>query len=391
MIKRLFKRRFLLYDLGDTMKATTNFKTWIEIKESATANNIAQFRELLSPKTKLFAVVKSNAYGHGLLAFSGIADKNGVDGFCVDSVIEGQKLRQDGIKKLILVLGPTFRNLLKPAFENNITITVSNFEGLDEIIKSPGKPNFHLKIDTGMRRQGFYLSELPKAIKLIADYNLPITGCYTHFAAAKDINYPTFTENQFAEFQKAMSLLEKSGFKNLIRHAAATGGTLINKKYHLDAVRIGIGLYGPYPSPELAFQIGKLKLEPILSWHTLVSEVKKLKAGDYVGYDMTEKIIKPSKSAILPIGYWHGYPRALSGIGEVLIGGKRARVLGRVSMDMLIVDVSKINCRRGDEAVIIGRQKNEQMEAYEVARKCGASYYELLTRINPLIERVVTK
>jgi alanine racemase len=360
-------------------------KTWIEINTAAVKNNVKIIRRLLNSKTKLWAVVKSNAYGHGLSLFSKIADKNGVDGFCVDSVVEGLKLREEGIKKHILVLGPTFKNLFRAAAENKITITISNLEGLQELAKSKYKPDFHLKIDTGMHRQGFYVEELFKVLQRIMNQELGIknslTGVYTHFASAKDVNYPTFTEEQFKEFQKATRILEKAGFKNLVKHAAATGGTLVNQKYHLDAVRIGIGLYGLYPSPELEMQMPKLGLKPVLSWYATISEVKNLKPGDYIGYDLAERIQKNAKMAVIPIGYWHGFPRALSGIGEVLIRGKRARVLGRVSMDMIVVDITGIDCKRGDKATLI-------ISAYETAKKLGASYYELLTRINPLIERI---
>ena len=370
-------------------------KTWVEISEKAARKNLETIKSLLQPKTKLWAVVKSNAYGHGLLTFSKIADRAGADGFCVDSVIEGVKLREAGIKKPILVLGPTFKENLELAAKNKITVTVSNFEALGEISKSKYKPEFHLKIDTGMHRQGFYPEEISKALRIVNSKQLTVysllRGVYTHFASAKDINYPTFTENQFSEFEKSVKVLEKSGFKNLTKHAAATGGALVNQKYHLDAVRIGIGLYGLWPSPELAVQIPKLKFAPVLSWYALISEIKSLKQGAFVGYDFTERIAKPTKMAVLPIGYWHGFPRALSGIGEVLIGGKRAKVLGRVSMDMIAVDTSGIKCERGDKAVLIGRQKSEEITAYEIARKLGASYYELLTRINPLIERITVK
>ena len=368
-------------------------KTWVEINRAAVKQNIKNMRRLLNSRTKLWAVVKSNSYGHGLLAFSKVADENGIDGFCVDSVIEGIKLREVGIKKPILVLGPTFKNSLKSAAENKITITISSFDGLQELAKSKHKPEFHLKIDTGMRRQGFYVEELKKVLQRVSSIKYQVssilTGVYTHFASAKDINYPTFTEEQFKEFQKAVRILERAGFKNLIKHAAATGGTLVNSKYHLDAVRIGIGLYGLYPSLELAIQMPRVSFRPVLSWHALVSEVKNLKPGDYVGYDLTERVNKPTKMAILPIGYWHGYPRSLSGKGEVLIGGKKARVLGRVSMDMIAVDVSGIKCGLGAKATLVGKQSGQEITAYDVTRQCGSSYYELLTRINPLIERVV--
>lgn len=367
------------------------FKTWIEISRSAVQHNIKTFRKLIGSKAKLFAVVKSNAYGHGLVTFSKIANSLGVDGFCVDSVVEGVRLREEGITKPVLVLGPTFKNLLKAAAENEITITISSFEALQELKASKFHPEFHLKIDTGMRRQGFYVKDLPKALKMMdAEVKANCSGVYTHFASAKDINYPTFTDRQFMEFQKAVQVLEKAGLKNLIRHVAASGGTLVNKKYHLDAVRIGIGLYGLWPSIELGIQLEKTKLEPVLSWRALISEVKKVEAGDFVGYDLTERIPRDSKIAIIPIGYWHGYPRSLSGVGEVVVGGKRARILGRVSMDLIVVDVTGITVKRGDVATLIGKQKTEEISSYEVARRAGnASYYELLTRINPLIERIV--
>ncbi len=390
-------------------------KTWIGIDKKAVQRNIQLFRKLVGGKTKIFAVVKSNAYGHGLLTFSKLANSFrvdphtkrggmgkfkaprygvGVDGFCVDSVIEGMKLREEGIEKTILVLGPTFKNLLKDAAKNDITITISGMDALKELKASKYHPEFHLKIDTGMHRQGFYVEQLPEVIRQVKSLKFNVesllTGAYTHFASAKDVNYPTFTDGQFAEFQKAVRVLEKAGFKNLTKHAAATGGTLVNKKYHLDAVRIGIGLYGLWPSTELGIQMEKIKLEPVLSWHSLVSEVKEVAAGDYVGYDLTERVARNSRIAVVPIGYWHGYPRSLSGVGEVLISGKKSRVLGRVSMDMIVIDVTGMKVKRGDKVTLIGNQGSAEMSAYEVARRAGgASYYELLTRINPLIERVV--
>ncbi|MEK9186166.1 MAG: alanine racemase [Patescibacteria group bacterium] len=386
-----------------------NLKVWVNISSKDASHNYKTVRSLLAPKTKLWAVVKSNAYGHGLLAFSKIANDLGVDGFCVDSVVEGTKLRQNGIKKPILVLGPTLPGLLVDAAKNKIAVTISAPEQLTAYLKSKFKPEFHLKIDTGMHRQGFYPNDLKKIIRQIKNFPPQIlktahrrrdpvsggtrlkiqdslTGVYTHFASAKDINYPTFTDLQFEEFQKAVRILEKSGFKNLIKHCAASGGALINKKYHLDAARIGIALYGLWPSRELEVQLGnKIKLKPVLSWHSIISETKSLKKGDYVGYDLTEKILKPTKIAVIPIGYWHGFDRKLSSVGEVLIKNKRARVLGRVSMDLIVVDVGNIQCRAGDRATLIGGE----ITASELAQKTATTHYEIITRINPLTERIV--
>jgi len=365
------------------------YKTWIELSKKAVKSNIATFRKLVTEKVKILAVVKSNAYGHGLLDFSRLAEQYGVEGFCVDSIIEGIKLRNAGIKKFVLVLGATMTDSFAEAAANDLTVTISNLSALSAWQKAKVRPLIHLKIDTGMHRQGFYVDELKKAITIIkADKRgarALITGVLTHFASAKDINYPTYTNKQLGIFNQALGILERSGFENLMRHAAATSGTLLGKKYHFDAVRIGIGLYGLYPSKELEMQLPELKLEPVLSWKSVISEIKKVAAGKFIGYDLTERLQCNSTVGIVPIGYWHGYSWRLSGIGEVLVGNKRARVLGRVSMDMIAIDLTHTRGKIGTQVVLIGRQ----VPVEELARKIGTSYYEVITRLNPLIKKIV--
>ncbi len=372
---------------------TKDVRTWIEIDSGTVKHNIGLIRSILAPKTGLWAVVKSNAYGHGISIIPPLFEKYGVDGFCVDTLTEGVKLREIGIKKPILVLGLTLPNLFSLALKNDIQITISNFDILKLYLKSKEKPKFHIKLDTGMHRQGFYLKDMPKVIALL--YHIPYTlypslvGLYTHFASAKDINYPTFTEKQFSEYEKAIKLFRKAGFKELIKHVAATGGTLINKKYHMDMVRCGIGLYGLFPSKELEMQIPELNFKPVLAWKTIIGEIKEVKKGDYIGYDLVERMTKDSRIAVLPIGYWHGFPRALSQIGEVLIKDTRCKILGRVSMDIIVVDIRKTKCKFGDEVTILGTSLKEQITAPQMASWANQSYYELITRINPLIERVI--
>ncbi len=367
-------------------------KVWIEIKRGAVVKNIRSFQKLLRPNAKLFSVVKSNAYGHGLVPFAKIAEDTGVYGFCVDSVVEGLRLRENGIRRPILVLGPTFPNgSLADAFANDIILTISNREALARLASSKFQPAFHLKMDTGMHRQGFYLKELLSAARLMRRKRLPIKGVYTHFASAKDLNYPTFTDLQFQEFKRALTLLRVHGFTRLLRHASATGGTLVNPAYHLDAVRIGIGLYGIWPSRELEYQRGdSMTLAPVLSWKALISEVKRVPKGGYVGYDLAERLNRETSIAIVPIGYWHGFDRGLSSIGEALVRGRRARVLGRVSMDLIALDVTGISVRVGDVVTLIGSERGEEITAAEIAGQLNTSPYEITTRINPLIERVVT-
>lgn len=374
------------------MKPTPkDVRTWVEINAAAVRHNANQMRALLDAKTKLLAVVKSNAYGHGIFAMPPLLDKAGVDGFCVDSIIEAVAMRKSDITKPILVLGLTLPKLLSQAQEHGITVTISNADALKALLAIKNPPQFHLKIDTGMHRQGFYVEEVSKIITALknAPAGKTLTGVYTHFASAKDINYPAYTDMQTAVFDRAVTMLRNAGWKKLMRHAGATAGAMVNKKYHYDAVRVGIGFYGLWPSKELRIQLPEINLRPILSWHTIVGETKPIKKGDYIGYDLVERITHDGMIAVLPIGYWHGYPRALSGIGSVLINGKRAKVLGRVSMDMIVVDVTEIPCKFGDTATLIGKQKGEEVTAEELAALHGASYYELLTRINPLIERVV--
>lgn len=404
------------------MNSLKNLRTWIEIDARAAKHNYTTFRRLIDKKVQLWSVVKSNAYGHGLFTFSALMNEFGVDGFCVDSIVEGVALRRVGIKKPIVVLGQTLASRYAEAARENIIVTVSNMDALRSLARIKNPPQFHIKMDTGMHRQGFYVEEVPKILAMLKlrgtrgnrsnghDLGLStsLKGLYTHFASAKDINYPGYTDTQLKNYEKAVALFEKAGFKKLMKHAAATGGALINKKYHFDAVRVGIGLYGLWPSKELEVQLGdKIKLQPVLSWRTRISEIKKLKAGDYVGYDLTERVPKATTMAVLPIGYWHGFPRALSSLGEVIVKGQRARVLGRVSMDILTIELPRGGARAaktgakakpGDIVTIIGKSgpgrqgvNKVEIHASEPSQKSGTSHYEFLTRLNPLMERVIIR
>lgn len=378
------------------------YKTWVEISKDAVNHNVGVFRKIIGQKTKLMAVVKSNAYGHGLWNFSWLALKSGVDWLGVDSLSEALKLRKKGIKYPILVLGYTRRERFVEAARNRITLTIYDIVSLrhwGKKIRRFSAPSLkiHLKIDTGMRRQGIYPRDLPEFLKQIKKIPaVALEGIYTHFASAKDITYPFYTKKQFSEFKNACEILAPFGFKNILKHAAATGATILYPETHLDMVRVGIGLYGIWPSKEAEAQHGEFIdreffLKPVLSWKTIVAQVKKVKKGDYIGYDLTEKIIKDGKIAVLPIGYWHGFDRRFSGIGEVLINGKRCRVLGRVSMDMIVVNIDtagKVGVE--SEAVLLGRQGKEEIRAEELAQKIGTIPYEIITRINPQTPRITT-
>ncbi len=377
-----------------TKRALADKRTWIEIDSKAAKKNYETFRGLIRPTVKLWAVVKSNAYGHGLVLFSKLTDTFGVDGFCIDSIVEGSRLREEGIQKPILVLGPTLPTRFMEAAANDVTVSISNFEALYAMLKAKTVPFFHVKIDTGFHRQGFYLEDVPRVARFISakkngKLHEKLRGIFTHFAAAKDVAYPGYTEMQFEKFGRALKIFRHAGFRRLVAHAAATGGTVLDSKYHLDAVRVGMGLYGYHGSPELELQLDRIKLEPVLQWRTVVSEVKRIRKGDYIGYDMKERALVSGMMAVLPIGYWHGFSRSLSSVGRVLVNGKFARVLGRVSMDLTAIEVTGIRCKPGDIVTLIGQEGTNNLRALELARISETHHYEFLTRLNPLIERVL--
>src|SRR3990167_613455 len=370
-------------------------RTWIEINQQALKNNYSIFRRLIGPKCLLMSVVKSNAYGHSLIDFSRATESLGVDWFGVDSIVEAESLRKAGLKKPILVLGYTLENKIETAFKNNISLTIFDFSTLENLknIKIRGyKLKIHIKIDTGMHRQGFFVSEIPSVIKILKSQpTIILEGVYTHFSSAKNPAFPFTTFSQIEQFKKAIGLFESAGFKGFIKHAAATSGTIIFPQSHFDLVRIGIGLCGLWPSKETkeAFK-REVKLEPVLSWKTILGQIKSLPKGSKVGYDLTETLNRPSRVAVLPIGYWHGFPRSLSGIGKALIKGSEVKVIGRVSMDMVSVDVTDVkNIKVGDEVILIGKSGKLEISVDDLAHLSDTINYEIVTRLNPLIKRIV--
>jgi alanine racemase len=383
----------MLYIKGMQKKLRKGLRTWIEIDKKAIKHNYDVFRSLIPKETKLLAVVKSNAYGHSLIDFSKEIIKNGADFLGVDSIVEGLALRKEGINIPILVLGYTLPELFNDAIDKNISITVSSFDTISEIkklkINSKGILKIHVKVDTGMCRHGFLLKDLKKVVKEIKSLkDIEVEGLYTHFSTAKDPSSPSYTKKQIKEFNIWIDAFKKAGFKPII-HASATSAVIVFPEAMFDMVRVGIGLYGVWPSKETesAFN-NKFTLKPVLSWKTIIGEIKKIPKGSRVGYDGTEILEKDSTIAICPIGYWHGFLRELSCKAKVLVNGKKAKVLGRVCMDIIIIDISNIKgIKVGDEVVIIGKSFKKQISVDEISSIISGSSYEFLTRINPLIKK----
>lgn len=376
-------------------------RTWVEIDTKAIKANYRAFRKIIPKKVLMMGVVKSNAYGHNITEFALELEKLGIDMLAVDSLVEALSLRKCGIKTPVLVLGYTLPEMFTKALHKNIHLTISSMEGLYMFLKIPNaqKIPIHIKVDTGMHRQGFLLPEMSKVLKILAQSNAQVAGLYTHFASAKDVKDRTFTDAQIAEFNVWRASFTSAGFSPLM-HASATGGTLGFLHAHFDMVRVGAGLYG-FWTPQEVQSVCKeeLSLKPVLTWKTIISEVKEIPTGSGIGYDLIHKVKKATNIAVCPVGYWHGYPRALGSaehclereikFTEVLVSGKRAQVLGRVSMDMIVIDITNIpRAKVGDEVVLIGRGGKEEIPASELSERAGTSAYEILTRLNPLMKRI---
>lgn len=379
------------------------FKTWLEINKKALRNNIQQFKRLIGDGIKLMVVVKSNAYGHGLIEVAKISLENKVDWLGVDSIDEAIQLRKTGIDAPILILGYTPLARLKEAVENNVRLVIYNKETIKKLSELVHRTsniehrtiNTHLKVETGTSRQGILKEDILDFVKLVKDCpKIEIEGLYTHFANIEDTTDHGFAQSQLRRFKEAVDLLEKNGIKVSIKHTACSAAVILFPETYFDMVRLGISMYGLWPSKETFVSAReknrKINLEPVLTWKTKVAQIKKIKAGTPVSYGLTEKVSQDSKIAILPIGYWDGYDRKLSGIGNVLIRGKRCKVLGRVCMNMIMVDVSHLpEIELEDEVVLLGKQGAEQITAEEIAQKIGTINYEVVTRINPRIPRMI--
>ncbi len=376
------------------IKNTKGLRTWVEIDTRALKENTRVIKRFLGKKTLLMGVVKSNAYGHGLVPVARALESANIDWLSVDSVVEALRLRRDGVRAPILVLGYTLPEPFAKASKEKISLTVSSFAALDAArrwTEKNKKPlRIHLKIDTGMHRQGFLPADIPALAKILRakPRGFFVQGIYSHFANANPKD-PASADAQIATFKKVVREL-RAVVEIPLAHIAASSGLLMFP-HTFSMARAGIMFYGLWPSPEArAYGEKKLKLVPVLSWRTIIGEVKKIKKGESIGYGFTEKVPRDSTIAVLPVGYWHGYPRALSGKAEVLVRGKRAKVLGRVSMDMVVIDVTGIHgATAGDTTTLIGKDGKEEVTADELARYAGTIHYEIVTRINPLIKRVL--
>jgi alanine racemase len=368
--------------------------TTAQIDLEAVRHNIGEIKRLLPPSTKFMAVVKADGYGHGSVQVSRAAISSGADYLGVASLREALELRNAGIVSPILILSESDPKLAEEIVKHRLSQTVYTealISALSKASVSLGKTAVvHLKIDTGMGRIGARPDEAVEIIKVVRNLpGLEFEGVFTHFAKADDLNND-YTRKQLSIFNDLIRA--SSGLIDFkIRHAANSAATLYFPDSHLDMVRVGLSMYGLYPGPDK----NNVALKPALSFKTKVVYLKRVKKGSALSYGGTYRTKKETTIATIPVGYADGYSRGLSNKGKVLIGGKKFPVVGRVCMDLTLVEMGdetcltgRQGCEMGDEVVLIGTQGRETISADDIAKALNTINYEVVCGIGKRVPRV---
>ncbi len=373
---------------------------WVEIDGSALRNNLELFRRKVGEKVELAPVVKSNAYGHGMLTVTGLC-QDLADRLCVNSLGEAAALRQAGVELPIVVMGYVEQDDLPDVVELDLQPVVVNLETLNRLSEEAERQGrtikVHLKAETGTQRQGVSRRDLqPFVVRINAGPGLALEGLSTHYANIEDTTDHSFAVAQIATFGAARKAVEGwHGREVPVCHTACSAATLLLHETHMNLVRIGISLYGLWPSRETLVACRNAggdmpDLRPVMGWKSRIAQVRTVEEGSYIGYGCTYRTTRESRIAVLPVGYNEGYDRRLSGVGHVLVRGRRAPVRGRVCMNMTMVDVTDIpGAALEDEAVLLGAQGDERISAEQLAGWCGTIPYEVVTRVNPVLPRIV--
>jgi len=363
--------------------------TWAEIDLKALKSNLSLLRNFVKKEVGIMAVVKANAYGHGIIPVSKALMEEDVDYFGVATVDEALKLRNAGIDTPVLVLGSVLEQEAEVAVKNDITLTLCNdyllaiLEKISIAYNVPAK--VHVKIDTGMGRIGVWHEDAVEFIKKthMSEY-LDLEGVYTHFSAAgRD---EMFTKLQIESFTRVLETLEEEKIEIKIKHAANSIAIIDWKDTHLSLVRTGIMVYGVYPKGDFheAF-----RLNPVMSLKTKIVYLKNVPAGRSISYGRTYITQKPTKIATIPIGYADGYGRILSNKAEALVNGQQVKVVGVVTMDQTLLDVGEVeDVQVGDEVVLVGRQEDQEIPIEKIAKLSGTIPYEILATVTDRVPRV---
>ncbi|EQB87019.1 alanine racemase [Clostridium punense] len=370
----------------------TRFRdTWVEINLDNLIWNFNQAKKIVSKETKIAAVLKANAYGHGAIGVAKVLIESGVDYLAVACLSEALELRRVFKEVPILVMGYTADEYLSIAVENKITLTIfsiSQGEKISNIASALGViAKVHVKIDTGFNRLGLKWSEnLKYAIQTIYNMkNLYVEGIFTHLALVNRME----DEKQYRLFQKVIKELEEQSISIPVKHICDSIGMVRYPEYHMDMIRLGAFLYGMRPT---GVTDEAVDLRIALTFKTKVAHIKNIEKGEGVGYDFSFIAEKKSKIATLPVGYADGYMRCLSNSGEVMIGGEKAKAIGKICMDQTMIDLTHVEgVNVGDEVILLGGQGRNSIDIIEVAEKCNTNRNEILSVISRRVPRVYIK
>ncbi|MBD0379713.1 alanine racemase [Paenibacillus sedimenti] len=371
--------------------------TWVEISLDALRSNIEGFQKVLPKGMKTMAVVKADAYGHGAVGVSKEAIAAGVDYLGVAFFDEALELRNAGITAPILVLGYTPPEGIEMARQKDVTIAVYSHEVLDALRKQveehkgreqEKKLKIHVKLDTGMGRLGLHTEKdaIPFIEQALALPNVEVEGLFTHYANADEID-KTYTIEQFRRFERIVEYFKRKEIKFPYIHAGNSAAAIDLPNLTYSMVRLGISMYGLYPSEEVNKQ--KIELKPVLSLKTGIVHLKTLPPNSGVSYGTIYFTKSEEKIATLPIGYADGFSRMLSTKAEALIRGQRVPIVGRICMDQCMANVSEVpDVQAGDEVVLIGEQDGERITVEDVARLLGTINYEVTCMISHRVAKV---
>ncbi|MBP1996105.1 alanine racemase [Paenibacillus eucommiae] len=373
--------------------------TWVEVSLDALQHNIEAFQHTLSASTKIMAVVKADAYGHGAVEISKEAIRCGVDYLGVAFLDEALELRKAGITAPILALGYTAPEGLEIALQHDITINVFSREVLEALKELSSKAVFsaakklkiHIKLDTGMGRLGLHTEQ--DAVAFIEEaLSLPgveVEGLFTHYANADETD-KTYTLMQYRRFERIVQVFQERKVEFAYLHAGNSAGAIDLPDFTYNMVRLGISMYGLYPSEDVDASV--VKLEPVMSLKTGVVHLKKLPPESGVSYGTIYHTQQEESIATLPIGYADGFSRMLSQKSEVLIQGRKVPVVGRICMDQCMINVTGVeNVHQGDEVVVFGEQGGQRISVEDVARQLGTINYEITCMISHRVPRVYVR
>jgi alanine racemase len=365
------------------------FPAWVEIDLDALRENLGSLKALVGPDAKICLVVKADAYGHGAVEIARASLGAGVDMLGVATLHEGIELRRAEISAPMLVLSPSLPTEIEELIAHRLRPSISSLDFARELSRVSQRLSatvpFHVEVDTGMGRTGLDYEMAYEILNELAHLpGIVMEGVYTHFPDADNPELG-FAKMQLEKFSTLVSRLKENGVRFELVHAANSAGMVNLPESIFNMARPGLLAYGLQPGH---VTVPGCDVRPVMSFKSCIVQLRLVSAGSYISYGRTHQVQKDSLIGVVPVGYGHGYSWNLSNVGEMLVRGKRVPIVGRVTMDLTMLDVSDVpDVREGDEVVLFGRQGDEQISAHEVAQKANTVSYEILCSIGKRVVR----